>query len=303
MIKETAFDVIVIGGSYSGLSAAMALGRAARKVLIMDSGSPCNKQTPYSHNFLTQDGKPPAEIAAFARQQVRAYPTITFYEGIAASGAPGGSGFEIVAGSGERFTAAKLLFATGIKDLMPAISGFAECWGISILHCPYCHGYEVRNEKTAVLGNGEYAFDFSKLISNWTNDLTLLTNGPSGLTAGQLAKIKACGVDLLEQEVSVIEESNGQVERVVFKDGSAISLRAIYTRLPFVQQTDIPASLGCEITADGYIKVDAFQRTTIPGVFACGDNSASFRALSTAVAAGSMAGAMVNKEIIEEEFG
>ena len=145
-------DVIIVGGSYSGLAAGMALGRALRQVLIIDSGKPCNRQTPYSHNFITQDGKTPEEIATLARQQVEKYDTVTFFNGLATNGAKTENGFEIQTASGETFSAKKLIFATGIKDIMPDIEGYAECWGISVLHCPYCHGYEVRNVKNRHFG-------------------------------------------------------------------------------------------------------------------------------------------------------
>ena len=177
------FDVIIIGGSYSGLAAAMALGRALRNVLIIDSGKPCNRQTPYSHNFLTQDGKTPKEIASLAKQQVDQYNTVQFLNGVATNGLKTNAGFEIHTNTGKVFTARKIIFATGIKDIMPDIPGFADSWGISVLHCPYCHGYEVKYLPTGILGNGNYGFEFSTLISNWTKDLTIYTNGPSTLTA------------------------------------------------------------------------------------------------------------------------
>src|SRR5687767_11879769 len=135
MAGNNHFDVIVIGGSYAGLSAGMALGRALRKVLIIDSGKPCNRQTPHSHNFLTQDGKTPAEIATLAKQQVEMYKTVEFFLGEAINGIKRERGFEIKTSSGEDFTAKKIIFATGIKDIMPAIEGYAECWGITVLHC------------------------------------------------------------------------------------------------------------------------------------------------------------------------
>jgi len=149
------FDVIIVGGSYSGLAAGMALGRAVRSVLIIDDGKPCNRQSPFSHNFLTNDGKTPMEIAALANLQVRGYDTVEFFNGLATSGIKTENGFEILVASGETFATKKLIFATGIRDILPEIDGLAECWGISVLHCPYCHGYEVRNEKTGVLGNGD----------------------------------------------------------------------------------------------------------------------------------------------------
>ena len=143
MKKEEHFDVIIIGGSYSGLAAGMALGRALKQVLIIDSHTPCNRQTPYSHNLITNDGKTPAEIASVAKQQVAAYPTVHFFNGLAVQGSGTNNAFKIKVASGETFSGDKLIFATGIKDIMPNIDGFSECWGISVLHCPYCHGYEV----------------------------------------------------------------------------------------------------------------------------------------------------------------
>src|SRR5690606_19368783 len=147
---------IIIGGSYAGLSAAMALGRSLRKVLIIDAGKPCNRQTPHSHNFITQDGKTPAEISSIARAQVAQYETVTFLSGFAVEGKKTNSGFEIKTEKGEIFESKKLILATGVKDIMSEIPGFAECWGISVIHCPYCHGYEVRNEKTGILANGDF---------------------------------------------------------------------------------------------------------------------------------------------------
>jgi thioredoxin reductase len=302
MKENRNFDVIIVGGSYSGLAAGMALGRALRKVLIIDSGKPCNRQTPHSHNFITQDGKTPKEIATLAKQQVERYDTITFVNGLATGGKKAGSGFEIQTASGETFGARKLIFATGISDIMPSMAGYAECWGISVLHCPYCHGYEVKNERTGILGNGEYGFEFSGLISNWTKDLTLFTNGPSMLTAEQTTKVKSHHIKIVESEIEKLEQVNGRLEKVIFKDGTVTNLKVLYARPAFKQHCTIPETLGCELTEEGYIKIDAFQKTTIPGIFACGDNTTRMRSVANAVAMGTAAGAMVNREIIFDEF-
>ncbi len=184
-MEQKHFDVIIVGGSYSGLSAAMSLGRSLRQVLVIDSGLPCNRQTPHSHNFITQDGEVPTVISAKAKLQVDFYKTVQFFNGLAVQANKTKVGFEIKTDSGEVFTSKKVLFATGVKDLLPEIKGLAECWGISVLHCPYCHGYEVKTEKTAIIANGEMAFEYAKLISNWTKDLRLLTNGKSALTSEQ----------------------------------------------------------------------------------------------------------------------
>jgi len=302
MADKKPFDVIIIGGSYSGLAAGMALGRALRTVLIIDSGKPCNRQTPHSHNFITQDGKTPNEIATLAREQVEKYDTVKFYNGLAIKGVKTESGFEIETASGETFNATKLIFATGIKDIMPAIPGFSECWGITVIHCPYCHGYEVRNQKTGILGNGEYGFEFSSLISNWTNVLTLYTNGKSTLTSEQTAKLIKHNISIVEDEIEELGHKNGYLNQIVFKKNKSVHVEALYTRTPFIQHCPIPELLGCELNNDGYIKVDPAQKTNVHGVFACGDNTTRMRTVANSVAMGTNAGMMLNKELIEEEF-
>jgi thioredoxin reductase len=302
MTDNNSYEVIIIGGSYAGLSAAMALGRSLRKVLILDSGKPCNRQTPHSHNFITHDGAKPADIAAAAKKQVLEYPTVTFLEGTAIEGKKTTTGFEITTNDATIFTTKKIILATGVKDIMPDIDGFAACWGISILHCPYCHGYEVRHEKTAVITNGDLGFEFTKMIAHWTKDLTLLTNGPSQLTSVQMEKLKANGIAIVETPIDRMEQENGYLKHIVFKDGERLPFKAVYTKPAFTQHSDIPASLGCTFTEQGHIQIDPFQKTTVPGVYACGDNSIMLRSVSAAVAAGNTAGAMVNKELIDEEF-
>jgi thioredoxin reductase len=302
MIDDKKFDAIIIGGSYSGLSAAMSLGRALRKVLIIDSGLPCNSQTPYSHNFITHDGKPPKEIADNAKKQVLKYDTVRYYSGLAVSGTKTENGFEITTQSGEAFSAKKLIFASGVKDIMPDIKGFSECWGISILHCPYCHGYEVKQEKTGILGNGDLGFELSKMITNWTKDLTLFTNGTSTLTEEQTKNLVKNNVKIIETEIDCFEHKNGKIQNVIFKDNSKITIKAMYAKPKFIQHSDIPISLGCELTEQGLIKTDTFQKTTVKGVFASGDSATFLRAVAVAVSTGNVAGAVANREIIEEEF-
>lgn len=302
MTDSNTYDVIIVGGSYAGLAAGMALGRAMRKVVIIDDGKPCNRQTPHSHNFLTNDGKSPAEIAALANLQVRRYDTVNFFNGEAINGAKTEKGFQIQVSSGETFAAKKLIFATGIKDLLPAIDGLTACWGISVIHCPYCHGYEVRNEKTGILGNGDMAFDFTRLISNWTKDLTLFTNGISSLTAGQREKLQEHQVKIVEKEIERLEHNKGYLRNIIFKDGSKYLIKAIYAPSPFEQHCKIPEMLGCDLTEEGYIKIDGFQETTIKGVFAIGDNAAKMRTVANAVAMGTTAGMTISKKMILEEF-
>ncbi len=296
------FDVIIIGGSYSGLAAGMALGRALKKVLIIDSGRPCNAQTPHSHNFLTQDGTTPKGISTIGKQQVEQYSNVNFYNGIAVTGSKIKNGFEIVTETGDKFQASKLIFATGIKDIMPKIDGFVESWGISAIHCPYCHGYEVRNTKTGILGNGDYAYELSKMINNWTKDLTIYTNGKSTLTKEQVQKLQSHNIKIVEKEIKKLDHIDGHIQNIVFNDNTTLPLIALYSPRPFEQHCSIPEMLGCELTEDGYLKVNGFQETTVEGIYASGDNTTRMRTVANAVAMGTTAGMSASKKLILEQF-
>lgn len=296
------FEVIIIGGSYAGLQAGMTLGRALRKVLIIDSGKPCNAQTPHSHNFLTRDGETPAAIAKIALEQLKTYTTVQVLHGKAVLGEKTNHGFSVTTEAGDKFTSKKLIIASGVKDIMPEIPGVAACWGISVIHCPYCHGYEVANQPTGILGNGEGGFETAKLIQHWTKDLTLLTNGPITMTAEMVAQIKRKNIHIIETPVKAIIHDKGQLSAVELTDGTQVSLKAVYARLPFIQHCDIPAQLGCELTEAGHIKVADFGKTSVEGVYAAGDNCSMMRGVANAVSAGLAAAAFVNRELIWEEF-
>lgn len=296
------YEIIIVGGSYAGLSAAMALGRSLKSTLVIDSGSPCNRQTPHSHNFLTRDGQTPKEISTIARQQVEKYETVTFYGGIASSGKKTNNGFEIITQSKDTFCGKKLIFATGIRDEMPDIPGFAECWGISVIHCPYCHGYEYHHQKTGILANGEQAFHLASLVNNLTDELVVLTNGQPDFIPEQINKFEKHNIRIEEREVVEVEHQNGYLENAILKGGDKLKLNALYASVSFTQHSDIPVSLGCELTEQGYIEVDDFQKTTIPGIYSCGDNASGMRSIAHAVSAGNLAGAMANMELTNEQF-
>lgn len=296
------FDVIIVGGSYSGLAAAMALGRALRKVLVIDGGKPANRFTPHSHNFITHDGRSPGEIAALAKQQVDQYPTVKQIEGFVVSAENVNQEFIVGLDSGATYLTAKLIFSTGIVDLMPNIPGFADCWGKSVLHCPYCHGYEVRNEVTGILGNGDYAFEFGSLISNWTRELTIFTNGVSTITDEQKAKLNGHNISIVEDKIQALHHEHGYLKRIEFENGHSTPLTAIYTRPEFKQHSEMPIQLGCELTVEGYIKIDPAHRTTVAGIYACGDNVTRLRTVANAVSMGTTTGMALNKDMIQQSF-
>ncbi|WP_431293953.1 NAD(P)/FAD-dependent oxidoreductase [Pedobacter sp. P26] len=296
------FDVIIIGGSYAGLSAALTLGRSTRNVLVIDAGEPCNRQTPHSHNFLTHDGDRPAEISKVAKAEVLKYPTVKFLSAKADSAKPIEGGFRVGIEYGQHFTSRKILLATGLKDTLPGIKGLAACWAISAIHCPYCHGYEVKNEKVGLLMNGDHAFEMAKNIYLWNKDLSILTNGKSELNVEQAEKLKSKSIAILEEEIVELEQQNGQLENIVFKNGEKIAFKAIYVKPEIEQHVNFSEQLGFELTDLKTIKVNEQQQTTAMGVYAAGDCATLFRSLPIVTAAGTMAAVMINKELISEDF-
>lgn len=302
MKSNTHYEVIIVGGSYSGLAAAMALGRSLRKVLIIDGQQPCNRQTPFSHNFITHDGRPPHEIAAIARKQVLTYPTVHILNDLVVKGVKTEAGFQVETLEGKVYKADRLVFASGVRDLLPEISGLSDCWGISVLHCPYCHGYEVKGADTGILGNGEFGFEFSMLISNWTDRLTLFTNGQSTLSPEQTAKLQRGNIKIVDKKVDLLVHKDGMISHLHFEDGTSHPIEAVYTHAPFEQSCKVPEQLGCQLDEDGYLMVDSRQRTTIEGIYACGDNTTRMRTVANAVAMGTTAGMMLNKEMVLGKF-
>ncbi|MBO6662411.1 MAG: NAD(P)/FAD-dependent oxidoreductase [Roseivirga sp.] len=294
------YEVIIIGGSYAGLSAALTLGRSLRKTLVIDAGQPCNRFTPHSQNFLTHDGRKPSEISAIAKEQVQQYKTVEFLDGMALSVDKTPEGFTVETDQGS-FSSKRLVLAAGIKDILPDIPGVAECWGKSVIHCPYCHGYEFHGQPTGILANGEKAFHYAQLISNLTKELTIFSNGKLDLPVEQLEAINRNNINIIETEIQSVVHENGQISKIILRDGSSHTISALYHGPEFELNTNIAQSLGCEIGEHGLIEVDPKQMTTVPGVYACGDAS-NMRAVSIAVSSGTVVGSVINFDLIQEGF-
>lgn len=296
------FDAIIVGGSFAGLSAAMALGRTLFKVLIIDAGERCNKAVLHSHNLITQDGSAPADVAALAKEQVLKYKTVEFLNGRVVSTEKKDDIFEVVTEANEKFISRRLLFATGLKDKMLPIPGFAECWTKTIHHCPFCHGYEVSGQALGVLMmNGKEA-PFIPMVYNLSKNLKVFTNGPSTLPEEWKVKLEKKGIPIIETEIQEIEHENGQMKNIILKDGSKQALEALFAKPPVEQHLSAPKDLGCTINEMGFIQVDELQKTNVPGVFAAGDCTTMYRALSVAIAAGTKAAAMIVHSLADENF-
>ena len=294
------YEVIIVGGSIAGLSAALTLGRSLRRVLVIDSGRPCNRQTLHAHNFFTRDGERPAQLTAIAREQATAYPSVSLVEGRVTT-LEKGDGFTVVTEQGMHYQARKILLATGVENLMPSIEGFAESWGRSVVHCPYCHGYEVHSQPLGVLADGDVGLEFVELIQNWSRNLTLFTNGPSTLTDEQRSKIGRLNVRIVETPLARIDHVEGFMRALELQDGSSVSLTTLFARVPFRQHSDLAQQAGADLNPAGLIVTSSFGQTSVAGLYAAGDNSSLMRSLVMASAGGTTAGVFLNRELIGEE--
>lgn len=297
------FDVVIVGGSYAGLSAALTLGRALRSVLVIDKGDGFLQQDIYAHNFITQDGVIASAIHAKAKEQVLQYKTVKFYKDKVETVVQQEGRFIVETRRKEKFTARKILFATGLIDVFPPINGFRECWGQSVLHCPYCNGYEYADADIGIFANGDIAYDLAKTMYNWSRHLSIFTNGKSTISALHTEKLAARNVLIEEGEIDFLDHRKGQLKSIVLKSGKMHALNALFCKPGNLQATDIPVQqLGCACTAEGFIKTDIYHRTSVSGVYSAGDNTVMPRAISVSVASGTEAGMSINKEIIEESF-
>ncbi|MBD3583018.1 NAD(P)/FAD-dependent oxidoreductase [Flavobacterium selenitireducens] len=296
------YEVIIIGGSYAGLSAAMTLGRSLRNVLVIDSNSACNRNSPSAHNLVGFDNEAPEVIAAKAKEQVLKYHSVTFFSGRAKAISGRDCEFEVTTETGISFLAQKVLLATGVTDILPEIPGFSACWGKTAIHCPYCHAFEIAHKKIGILAHGQAGFEMAKLMRQWSRDISLLTNGNEPFSFEALGVLKEKEIPVHPKVISEILHSDGNVTSVVFDDGTSEAFDAIYARAGVRQSTQIPIAMGCDLDNHGFVIVDESQRTNVPGLFACGDNTMAMRSLARAIASGNTAGICINHELVNEIF-
>ncbi len=294
------YDIIIVGGSYAGLSAGLALGRARKRTLIIDAGRRRNRFAHTAHGFLGQDGRAPGEIARIGRAEVAAYPTVSFLDGTAATAARDGDGFAVTLEGGATHTAARLILAVGVIDDLPDLPGLREGWGKGIVHCPYCHGYEVADRRLGVLALMPLATHQANMLPDW-GPTTFLTNGVVHLTASERDALVARGVAIEEEAVAEILNAGDGLAGVRLVDGRTVALDALFTGIPTRLASPLAAQLGCAIDdmmGGPIIRVDVMGQTTVPGVYAAGDATAMMKSLPGAVASGYFVGAVAHQSLI-----
>jgi thioredoxin reductase len=294
-------DVIIIGGSYAGLAAALQLGRARRDVLIIDAGRRRNHGVAHAHGILGHDGASPAALAALGKAEALAYPTVAWLDGAVSAARAIDGGFAVTSG-GDEHRARRLILATGVIDELPDVPGLRERWGTSVFHCPYCDGYERDRGRLGVVGSHPMAGHYAALVAEWgaPGGTTLFLHGGPPPDAAALADLAARGIAVVPDEIAEATDAPGGIE-LVLRGGARHPLAGVFAMTRMHLAGDLAAQLGCELedgpTGATY-KTDAGKQTTVPGVYACGDAALPAGTVSFAIADGVRAGVFAHQSLV-----
>jgi len=294
------YEVIIIGGSFAGVSAALQLARARRRILLLDSGKPRNRFAQFAHGLFGHDGQPPSAILANARSQLLSYSTVSFAEDAAAHACKSGGEYTVTAASGAVHTAIRLILATGVNDDLSCIPGLQERWGVSMLHCFYCHGYEVAGRRLGVLAMSERALQTAMLLPDWSEHVTLFTNGVLTLGAEQMAALRTRGVAVEAAPVAALLGDAPALSGLRLEDGRITPLDAVFTNPRTRMASPLAEQLGCEFEegpSGPFIRTGADKQTTVQGVYAAGDAARPGHNASWAVADGVTAGISAHQSL------
>jgi thioredoxin reductase len=296
-MDKAIYDVVIVGGGAAGLSAALVLGRARRHVAVIDAGTPRNAPAEHTHGFLSRDGMPPSDLLQLGREEATGY-GVEFISDRVVSIEPG---FSVALASGETLAARRLLIATGATDELPAISGLAERWGRDFLHCPYCHGWEVRDQPLGVLGTGLGSVEHAQLIREWSDDLVFFAH-TYNLTETEREQLEARGIRVVDGEVRQVVVEDDRLRGVVLGDGRTVGRAALFVR-PHMRPraTGFVERLGCEVDDQGFVRVDGTGGTNVAGVWAAGNVANPRAQVITAAGEGSAAAIAINADLVQED--
>lgn len=293
-------DAIIIGGSFAGLAAATYLARGRRDVAVIDAGAPRNRFAQHSHGFLGFDGTAPGDILSRAREQVGAYPTVSFIAGEAVAAQKRETGFAVTLGSGEVVNGSKLVLAFGIHDVLPDVPGLRERWGKSVIHCPYCHGYEFAGQRLGVLGLSPNSLHQAMLIPEW-GPTTFFLNGQPEPDGPTLQELERRGVHIERERVVELRGDGTALSTVQLADGRQARIDALYIGAPTRLNSPIAEQLGCALDEGPLgktVRTDAMKATTVADVWAVGDITRGGHSVSFAVADGVMAGTAAHRSLV-----
>ena len=294
------YDVVVIGGGAAGLSAALVLARARRTVAVVDAGAPRNAPAAHMHGFLSRDGLPPQDLLAVGRDEMTSCGGTLIDGSVAATTRCADGGFEVRLDDGSVLAARRVLVATGLHDVLPDIPGVRERWGRDLLHCPYCHGYEVRDQPLGVLGGTTEAVQHAQLVRQWSSDVVLFPHTDTP-TAHQREQLAAREIRVVEGTVQRLLVEDDQLTGVELEHGRVVRRTAVFVRPRFVPSTDLLVSLACDLDDDGWVRTDAVGRTTVPGVSVAGNVANPRAQVITAAGEGSSAAIALNADLVDDD--
>jgi thioredoxin reductase len=294
------YDVAVIGGSAAGLSAALVLSRARRAVVVVDSGSPRNAPAAHMHGFLSRDGLPPSQLLAVGRDEVRAYGGELLDGTVAEVATDAASGFRLRLADGSEVAARRLLVATGLRDELPDIEGLRQRWARDVLHCPYCHGWEVRDQRLGVLGSTAEAVHYAQIIRQWSTDVVYFVPADL-LSARDHADLAARSIDVVEGAVRRVVVEDDRLTGVEMEDGRIVPREVVFVPPRFVPNVDLLAQLGCDLGEDGWPVRDTTGATGLPGVWVAGNVANPRAQVITAAGEGSAAAIAINADLVAED--
>ncbi len=296
------FDAIVVGAGPAGLSAALILGRCCRRVVVFDTGEHRNAASQALHGFLTRDGIPPMELLQIGREQLRRYDTVELRSTAVTDATPINGGFEVVLADDSRVRCRKLLLATGVIDNLPQIQGIGVFYGRSIFHCPYCDGWELRDQPLAIYGRGEHGKGLALELTAWSRDLVLCTDGPSELDPHDLQRLAEHKIQVREEPVARLEGADGILQQIVFANGNRLARRAIFFSTGHHQTSNLAAKLGADFTPKGAVNTGAYETTNIPGLYVAGDAGRWVELAIVAAAEGAEAAFAINTALLKEDL-
>jgi thioredoxin reductase len=296
------YDAIIVGGGPAGLNAALILGRCRRRVLLCDSGNPRNAVSRTMHCFLTRDGTPPVDMRRIGREQLEPYDGVEIRDIAVVDAGRVDGGFEVTLADQSHARARKLLLATGLLEDLPEVEGFEEFWGRGVYSCPYCDGWENRDQPIGVYAPGSTGKGFALEIKIWTDDVVLFTDGPAEFAPEDRAQLDRQRVVVNEEPVERLEGSEAGLERVRLANGTVIERRALFYDYGRRQGSELAEKLGCELTAKGTVETRGYEKTSVPGLFVAGDASRRVQLAIVAAAEGAMAAFAINTELWKEDF-